>query len=252
MRLSAEAVPGLPEVAPGDDLAALIADAASSAGVAIGAGDLVAIAQKAVSKAEGRVVNLATVAPGRRARDLASRLGKDARVVQLILDESVAVLRAERGVLVVRTKHGLVCANAGVDRSNLPAHDSACLLPTDPDGSAREIRAGLRGRLAAAPAVLVSDSFGRAWRVGQVDVAIGCAGLAPAEDLRGAADAEGREMSATVEAVADAVAAAAALARGKTARQPVVVVRGLERFVTEADGPGAAALIRSVDEDLFG
>jgi coenzyme F420-0:L-glutamate ligase/coenzyme F420-1:gamma-L-glutamate ligase len=252
--LAAEPLPGIPEVEPGADLAALIADAAARAGVAIGAGDLVAIAQKAVSKAEGRVRRLADVSPGERATDLGARLDKDPRLVQLILDESRDVLRAERGVLIVRMHQGFVCANAGVDRSNLPDGDSACLLPADPDASARAIRAGLRDRLgaAAAPAVLISDSFGRAWRLGQADVAIGCAGLEPLEDLRGGRDSEGRELAATVEAVADSAAGAAALARRKAGREAVVIVRGLERFVSAEDGPGAAALLRPVEEDLFG
>jgi coenzyme F420-0:L-glutamate ligase/coenzyme F420-1:gamma-L-glutamate ligase len=168
-------------------------------------------------------------------------------MVQLVLNESAEVLRAERGVLIVRTRHGLVCANAGVDRSNLPGSGSACLLPLDPDASARRLRAALPGR----PAVVIADSLGRAWRLGQADVAIGCAGLAPLDDLRGAADHEGRALEASVDAVADQAAAAAALVRDKAGREAVVVIRGLGRHVTEEDGPGAAAIIRPGAEDLF-
>lgn len=241
--LTVEPVPGLPEIGPGDDLAALIA----SAGVTFGGRDVVVLSQKAVSKAEGRVVRLADVTPGPEARDLAERLGKEPAMVQLVLDESEEVLRAERGVLIVRTRLGLVCANAGVDRSNLPGPGSACLLPLDPDASARRVRAALPGR----PAVVIADSLGRAWRLGQADVAIGCAGLAPLDDLRGSADHEGRTLEASVDAVADQAAAAAALVRDKAGREAVVVVRGLDRHVTHDDGPGAAAIIRPRAEDLF-
>ena len=178
---------------------------------------------------------------------MAERLHKDPRLVQVILDESVEVLRAERGVLITRTRQGLVCANAGVDQSNVPGDDVVCLLPEDPDKSARTVRV----QLANGAAVVVADSFGRAWRLGQADVAIGCAGLTPLDDRRGTKDAEGRELTATVEAIADQAASAAALVRDKAGRESVVVVRGLERFVTEGDGPGAAAIVRPVDEDLF-
>lgn len=242
LRLTAEAVPGLPEVEPGADLAALIL-----AGTATGPGDVVVVSQKAVSKAEGRLVRLAGVTPSQRARELAEELGKEPEVMQLVLDESTEVLRAERGVLITRTRHGLVCANAGVDRSNVPGDDVACLLPVDPDASARRLRAALPGR----PAVVVADSLGRAWRLGQADVAIGCAGLAPLDDRRGSTDHGGRRLDATVDAVADQAAAAAALARDKAGREAVVIVRGLERFVTKDDGPGAAAIVRPIDEDLF-
>ena len=237
----------MPEVAPGMELAGLIADAAASAGVAVGRGDVLVVSQKVVSKAEGRLVSLDHVHPSGRARQMATRLQKDPRLVQVVLDESVEVLRAERGVLITRTHHGLVCANAGVDQSNVPGDDIVCLLPVDPDESARELRA----RLHNGAAVVIADSFGRAWRHGQADVAIGCAGLAPLDDRRGTKDAEGRELIATMDAVADHAASAAALVRDKSGREAVVVVRGLERFVTEEDGPGAAAIVRPVDEDLF-
>jgi coenzyme F420-0:L-glutamate ligase/coenzyme F420-1:gamma-L-glutamate ligase len=243
LRLWAESLPGLPEIEPGADLAAMIA----AAGFDLGRDDVVVVSQKVVSKAEGRLVRLSDVAVSPRAHELATRLGKEPEVVQLVLDESVEILRAERGVLITRTHHGLVCANAGVDRSNVPADDVACLLPADPDESARRLRAALPGP----PAVVIADSFGRAWRLGQADVAIGCAGLAPLDDRRGSTDHGGRALAATIDAVADQAASAAALARDKAGREAVVVVRGLGRYVTDEDGPGAAAILRPRPEDLF-
>lgn len=239
-------VRGLPEIAAGDRLGELIATRAE-----LRDGDVVAISQKAVSKAEGRVRRLAEVRPGDEARRLAAALDKDPRLVQLVLEESAAVLRAERGVLIVETRSGLVCANAGVDTSNLPQPDTACLLPEDPDASARRIRAELRRACGARVGVVISDSLGRAWRLGQAETAIGCAGIAPLDDWRGRADGAGRELRATVIAVADELAAAADLARDKASGVPAVVVRGAERHVTEGDGPGAAALRRPPAEDLF-
>jgi coenzyme F420-0:L-glutamate ligase / coenzyme F420-1:gamma-L-glutamate ligase len=252
--LSAVAFAGLPEVGPGDDLAALIAGAAESppGGDALSDDDVLVVAHKVVSKAEGRVRDLDEIAPTSRARELAARLDRDPRHVQAVLDESVELLREDR-VLICRTRHGFVCANAGVDASNAGAPNRVVLLPEDPDGSARRLRAGLADRAGARPAVVVSDSFGRAWRHGQAEVAIGCAGLQPLDDWRGRVDSGGRELRATWIAVADQAAAAAELARsGKDAGEPVVIVRGLERFVTPADGPGAAALVRPREEDLFG
>lgn len=242
LRIVAESVRELPEVHPGDDLAALIV----ATGADIGRNDVVVVSQKVVSKAEGRLVRLSEVIPSPEARRLAEELGKEPEMVQLVLDESAEVLRAERGILITRTRHGLVCANAGVDRSNVPG-DLACLLPVDPDASARRLRAALAER----PAVVIADSFGRAWRLGQADVAIGCAGLVPLDDRRGRADHGGRELSATIDAAADQAASAAALARDKAGREAVVVVRGLGRYVTEDDGPGAVAIIRPRAEDLF-
>ena len=246
MGLAALPIDGLPEIAAGDDLGALIATAAQ-----LQDGDVLAVAHKVVSKAEGRVVSLAAVAPGDRAHELAAQHGKDPRAVQVVLDESAEVLRAERGVLICRTRHGFVCANAGVDASNAPGPDSLVLLPTDPDASARALRERVREAAGVAVAVVVTDSFGRAWRHGQCDVAIGCAGLAALDDWRGLRDSAGLELRATWIAVADEVAAAADLVRTKDSRQPVVVVRGLERHVTRDDGPGATGLVRPVDEDLF-
>jgi coenzyme F420-0:L-glutamate ligase/coenzyme F420-1:gamma-L-glutamate ligase len=243
---SARALPGIPEIGPGEDLGGILADALAQAAPQPGA--VVAVAHTAVSKAEGAVVDLATVRPSARARSLAEEQGKDPRVVQVVLDQSAEVLRAERGVLIARTRHGFVCANAGVDVSNAGVSDRAILLPADADASARALRARLG---APAPAVLITDSFGRAWRHGQVDVAIGLAGLVPLDDWRGRTDAEGVELQATWLAVADAIAAAADLTRAKDSREPVVLIEGLERFVTAEDGPGARALLRPLDEDLF-
>jgi coenzyme F420-0:L-glutamate ligase/coenzyme F420-1:gamma-L-glutamate ligase len=251
LRLAAEPLPGLPEVRPGDDLAGLTAEAAELAVAGLRGGEVLVVAQKVVSKAEGRLVPLAEVVPGDQARELASRTGKDPRLLQLILDESIAVLRVGREVLIVRTRHGFVCANAGIDQSNVPDDDVACLLPEDPDASARTLRRGIAERLGVAPAVIVSDSFGRAWRLGQLDVAIGCAGLEPLHDRRGERDAQSRRLTATIDAVADAAAGAAQLVRHKAGGEAVVVVHGLERYVTPGDGPGAAAIVRPVAEDLF-
>ncbi len=232
----------------GDDLAGLIAAVAPPD---LSDGDVLVVAHKVVSKAEGRTRRLSSIDPGERARSLAAEHGKDPRVVQAVLDESAAVLRAHHGVLITVTHHGFVCANAGVDHSNVDRLDHVVLLPADPDGSARALRAATAQRLGVRPAVIVSDSFGRAWRVGQTDVAIGLAGLSPVEDWRGRADSRGRELVATEIAIADSAAGVADLARAKDSRQPVVLVRGLERHVGAHDGPGAAALRRPRELDLF-
>jgi coenzyme F420-0:L-glutamate ligase / coenzyme F420-1:gamma-L-glutamate ligase len=245
---------GLPEVRPGDDLALLIAQARRQSSTVVGKleqTDLVVVAHKVISKAEGRIRPLAGIEPSQRACALAHELGKDPRHVQAVLDESAAVLRAERGVLICVTRHGFVCANAGVDASNVADPEAVLLLPRDPDGSARELRRRLRELTGIAPAIVVSDSFGRAWRHGQCEVAIGCAGLAPLEDWRGQRDSTGRELRATWIAVADQAAAAADLARRKDSSEAVVLVRGLERHITADDGPGAAALVRPEEQDLF-
>jgi coenzyme F420-0:L-glutamate ligase/coenzyme F420-1:gamma-L-glutamate ligase len=247
--ITATALEGLPEVRPGDNLAKLIAGALKDHPLA--GGEVLVIAHKVISKAEGRIRSLSQIHPTERAIELAGEHGKDPRHVQVVLDESRELLRAAHGVLVCVTHHGFVCANAGVDASNVPGEDSVALLPEDPDASARLLRARLRHALHQSPAILITDSFGRAWRLGQTDTAIGCAGLAPLDDWRGRHDAHGRELKATWIAVADELAAAADLARAKDAGQPVVLVRGAERHVTEADGPGARALIRPEGEDLF-
>ena len=255
--LSAQSLPGLPEIRAGDDLAESIVRALHDErplAAPLHDGQIVAIAHKAVSKAEGAIVDLATVTPSERAHELAAEQGKDARAVQVVLDQSAEILRAANGVLISRTHHGFVCANAGVDASNVATEDGTetlIVLPRDPDASARALRARLRELTGASPAVLITDSFGRAWRHGQCDVALGCAGMAPLEDWRGRADSVGLELRATWIAVADAAASCADLARAKDSREPVVLIDGLQRFVTAADGPGAAALLRPLDEDLF-
>jgi len=235
-------VEGIPEVTEGMQVGELIAERAE-----IQDGDVVVISQKVVSKAEGRVRRLDEVEPSEKALDLANKLGKEARLVELVLSESREVLRAERGVLITETHHGFVCANAGIDTSNLPEEGTVCLLPEDPDASARRIRS----EISAHVAVVIADSFGRAWRLGQAEVAIGCAGLAPLDDWRGRRDATGQGLNATVIAIADEVAVAADLVRAKDEGVPATLVRGLDRHVTPDDGPGAAALRRPPSEDLF-
>ncbi|HET8978976.1 MAG TPA: coenzyme F420-0:L-glutamate ligase [Solirubrobacteraceae bacterium] len=249
MAISAVALAGLPEARAGDDPAALIA-AAMPAG-APGPGDVLVVAHKFISKAEGRIRRLSSVVPGERATALGAELGKDPRHVQVVLDETREIRRAARGVLICVTHHGFVCANAGVDASNAPDDDTVILLPSDPDASARALRRGLHARLGVAPAVVITDSFGRAWRHGQCDVAIGCAGLAALDDWRGRSDARGRELRATLIAIADELAAAADLARAKDAMQPAVLVSGAARHVTDDDGPGIRPLVRGDAEDLF-
>jgi coenzyme F420-0:L-glutamate ligase/coenzyme F420-1:gamma-L-glutamate ligase len=262
-------VEGLPEVKEGAKLGELIAERAE-----LRDGDVVVISQKVVSKSEGMVRRLEDVKPSEKAIELGKRLGKEAELVELVLSESREILREDR-VLITETMHGFVCANAGIDTSNLPEQGTVCLLPIDPDASARAIRNEIKNLSKGAgvsssrhstsshwrdvsggghpppPAIVISDSFGRAWRIGQAEVAIGCAGLTPMDDWRGREDSHGRELTATAIAIADEVAAAADLARVKDSSVPAVVVRGLDRYVTAEDGPGAAALHRPPAEDLF-
>lgn len=243
MKVQLLPVEGLPEVRPGDDLGQLIASRAS-----LQAGDVVVVAQKVVSKAEGRTVDL----DGVRASDEAVRIAPglvaqpDPRFVQVVLDESVRVLRSER-VLITETRHGFVCANAGVDHSNIGEANVVTLLPVDPDASAARLRERIRGIAGIDVGVIVSDTFGRPWRLGIQNVALGVAGLPAVLDLRGTPDDNGRPMQATVLAVADDVAASAGLVMGKTARTPAVIVRGL---ALTGDGSGHD-LIRPAAEDLF-
>ena len=246
--LSVTPLAALPPVLPGDDLTRLVASAAPAD---LGDGDVLVVAHKVVSKAEGRTRRLDEIAPGERAAALAREHGKDPRLVQAVLDESAELLRAIDGTLICVTHHGFVCANAGVDQSNASEDGELVLLPEDPDGSAARLRAGIGELLGVRPAVVIADSFGRAWRLGQTDVAIGVAGLVPLDQWIGRPDAFGRELRVTSIAVADCVAAAADLARAKDSLEPVVLVRGLERQVTREDGPGAAALRRPREQDLF-
>ncbi len=233
-------VKGLPEVREGDDVAALVAAAAE-----LEDGDVVVVAHKVVSKAEGRVVRLAEVEPSAQARDLAA--DEDPRRLEVILRESARVVRTRPPLVIAETRHGFVCASAGVDASNAPEPDTVVLLPEDPDASAARLRDRLRELSGADVAVIVSDSFGRAWRQGTTDVAIGCAGLRPLVDLHGKRDDAGYELHATVIAVADELAGAAELVRGKLDRIPAAIVRGFE-----ARGEGAASeLVMPPDRDLF-
>lgn len=240
---------GIGEVGPGDDLAALIADAVAGSGEHVRDQDVVVVTQKIVSKAEDRLVDLAGVEPSALARGWAERWDKDARQVEIVLRESASIVRMGPGGLIIsRTRHGLVCANAGVDVSNVGGGDVAALLPEDPDASAHRIREGLRDRIGAAPAVIVSDSFGRPWRNGIVNVAIGSAGIEALLDLRGEPDVAGRPMRATIIAVADELASAADLAGGKVDQRPVVIVRG---YRWRPDDAGASVLVMEAERDLF-
>jgi coenzyme F420-0:L-glutamate ligase/coenzyme F420-1:gamma-L-glutamate ligase len=248
-RLELVALDGLGEVQPGDDLVSIIAGSLRDGDIGLRGDDVLVVTQKIVSKAEGRIVDLATVEPSALARDWAERWGKDARQVEVVLRESASIVRmAPGGLIISRTRHGLVCANAGVDQSNVPGVDRVTLLPVDPDGSARALREGLGEALGVAPAVIISDSFGRPWRMGIVNVAIGAAGIEVLADLRGDPDAEGRLMRATIIAVADQLASAADLAGGKVGRRPVVLVRG---FAFAPSDAGSASLIMPLEQDLF-
>ena len=253
-RIVAVPLPALPEIHPGDDLAALIVDAwqqleATDPDLAARDGDALVVTQKVVSKAEGRIVALADITPRAEAAAFARAWDRDARQVEMVLRESVEVLRMERGVIISRTRHGFVCANAGVDASNTGGEAFLTLLPEDPDGSAKRLREATGAALGVEPAVVISDSFGRPWRLGIVDVALGVAGFEPLADLRGTPDADGRTMHATVVAVADEIASAAELASGKTSRRPVVLVRGAA--LARGDGSVTADVVMPPEQDLF-
>lgn len=246
-QLAAYPLPGLPEVQPGDDLAELLL----ASDPELRDTDVLCVAHKIVSKAEGRIAVLADVVAGERAQAIGDRDGKDPRHVQVVLDEAAEIVRERPGVMICRTRHGFVCANAGVDGSNAGGADRLILLPLDPDASARKLRAALRARTGVAPAIVITDSFGRAWRTGQTETAIGVAGLTLIDDWDGREDSDGRSLRATAIAIADQAAGAADLARAKDSREPAIVLRGLAHHVQEDDGPGAAVLIRARDEDLF-
>ena len=238
----------LPEVRPEDRLATLIVEACERENVAWSNGSVVVIAQKIVSKSEGAIVDLRALRPSARAKSYARDHDKDARLVELVLQQSKRIVRMERGLIISETHHGFVCANAGVDRSNVPGDYHATVLPKDPDASARAIRKGLRDYTSLDIGVVISDTFGRAWRVGLVNVAIGVAGLQPVQDLRGQTDRQGRPLHATSPAIGDEIAAAAGLLMTKNAGRPVVIVEGLSIRAGEAS---AAQLVRRSEDDLF-
>jgi coenzyme F420-0:L-glutamate ligase/coenzyme F420-1:gamma-L-glutamate ligase len=250
--LTLNALRGIPEVLPGSDLEALLQGALAASGISLRAGDVLVVAQKIVSKAEGRYVDLASVAPQAQALELAAITGKDARLIELILRESTEVLRAKRDVLIVRHRLGFVMANAGIDRSNIGTRrgtEQVLLLPQDPEGSAAALRAALARHHAHAPGVIISDSFGRAWRKGVVNIALAAAGVPSLVNRRGERDRAGRRLEVTEVALADALAAAAGLIMGEAAEgTPVVLIRGCKFSWPETS---AQALIRPLDEDLF-
>ncbi len=252
--LLAVALAPLPEVRPGDDLAALIVGAWERTAMerqdlTPREGDVLVVTQKIVSKAEGRIVDLRNVEPRAEAVEFARRFDRDARQVEVVLRESAHVLRMERGVIISRTAHGFVCANAGVDASNVSDPDTVTLLPADPDRSAADLRNRIAEAIGVAPGVVVSDSFGRPWRWGIADVALGVAGFSPLHDQRGLPDAAGRVMRATIVAVADEIASAAELASGKTSGRPVVLVRGAA--LPQGDGSVAGDVVMPPEFDLF-
>jgi coenzyme F420-0:L-glutamate ligase/coenzyme F420-1:gamma-L-glutamate ligase len=246
-------VRGVGEVRPGDDPAALLLDAFERQGERFEPGDVLVVTQKIVSKAEGRLVELDTVEPSEAAHELSAVSKRDPRLIEVALRESARIVRMERGVLISETSHGFICANAGVDASNLASSTVAALLPVDPDGSADRIRRHIREQREAEVAVVISDTFGRPWRNGQTNVAIGVAGIHPIRDYRGQHDSAGLVLQVTEIAVADELAAAAELAMGKLDRVPVALLRGYNYPRVEAGAPdlGAARLVRQAPLDLF-
>ncbi len=242
-------LPKLPEVRPGDDLVGMIGDAIDEAGIGLREDDVLVVTQKIVSKAEGQLVDLRSIEPSPFARDFAEQWSKDPRQVEVVLRESKRIVRMDRGVLISETRHGFVCANAGVDASNVEA-ETVCLLPADPDRSAQQIRNGLGERFGVSPGVIVSDSFGRPWRVGIVNVAIGVAGLAALIDYRGQYDDAGYELHVTVIAVADELACAAELVSNKLDRRPVTLIRGYQPPLSMPHGSGQDLLL-DPGRDMF-
>jgi coenzyme F420-0:L-glutamate ligase / coenzyme F420-1:gamma-L-glutamate ligase len=246
-RLSLFVIPGLPEIRKGHNLAKLIVLSARRSGITLEPGDILVIAQKIISKVEGHVVRLSKVRPSPRAIALAKKLSGDPRLIELVLDESRRIVRSDR-VLIVETHHGFVCANAGVDHSNVPGRDFVTLLPKNPDRSARDLAVALRKLTGKQLAVVISDTFGRPWRLGLTNVAIGAFGVPALVDLRGERDRQRKLLHATILAVADELAATAGLLMDKAAGTPVVVIRGYHYgFVQDP----AAGLIRPAEEDLF-
>jgi len=251
-RLTLIALDGIPLIQPGDDLSSLIAEALARLGETLVDGDILVVAQKIVSKSENRLVDIADVTPSARAETLAKSVDKDPRVVEVILQESRAVIREKPGVLIVENNLGLIMANAGIDHSNVESDgpdETLLLLPLDPDASAETLRHNLNDRFGADIGIVVNDSVGRAWRIGTMGLAIGIAGLPAVVDLRGEKDLFGRELRVSEEAVADELAAAASLLQGQGAEgKPVVLIRG---FSSSADPQPASAALRPADMDMF-
>jgi coenzyme F420-0:L-glutamate ligase/coenzyme F420-1:gamma-L-glutamate ligase len=247
-RIEIHAIATLPEVQPGDDLASLILEGARQAGLEIVDGDVLVVTQKIVSKSEDRIVSLSSVEPTSLARNFAQSHGKDARAVEVSLREASRVVKMDRGVLITETRHGFVCANSGVDDSNVPGAESVSLLPLEPDRSAERLRTEIERRTGVSIAVILSDTFGRPWREGVTNVAIGVSGMAPVLDYRGSADSGGKILETTMIAVADELAAAAELVMGKLDRVPVALIRGYD--FSPAAG-SAKALVRDPRRDLF-
>ena len=241
-------LPGLPVIVPGTDLAALICDAAGNAGLTFESGDVLVVTQKIVSKAEGDLIDLTQIDPSPLAKRFAKQWDKDARLVEVVLRQSRRIVKMDRGVLITETHHGFICANAGVDQSNIEGQDIVAVLPPDPDASARAIRQGVYERQGVAPAVIISDTFGRPWRDGLVNVAIGLAGMTAIRDYTGLRDAQGYELKVTALAIADELAAAAELVMNKLDNVPVAIARGYDY----PRGEGSLAqLIRLPERDLF-
>ena len=241
-------VTGIPEVKVGDHIGKLLTEAAARQGTPVQSGDVVAVTQKIVSKAEGRIVHLSSVKPSALAVSVATQWQKDARLVEVVLQQSARIVRMDHGVVITETKHGLICANAGVDASNIPGDDAVALLPMDPDASARRIRDEIRAANKADVAVLISDSFGRPWREGITNVAIGVAGMNPMRDYRGTEDSFGHPLRVTITAIADELVSAAELVSRKADMMPVALLRGFEYEVAEGS---MKALLRPAVGDLF-
>ena len=241
-------VPGVPQIQPGDDLPALLLTAIDAAKVGLKDGDILVMCQKIVSKAEGAVVDLGTVTPSTFARQIADMWDKDPRMVEVVLNESSRIVRMKNGVVITESKHGWVCANSGVDASNTLADDIVILLPKDPDASARRLRSAIERERGISIGVIITDTFGRPWRDGLVEFALGVSGLDPLDDQRGEEDLQGRELHHTVIAVADELAAAAGLLMEKSAAMPAVIVRGYRYTPAEV---GSESLKRPADADLF-
>ncbi len=241
-------VTGMPDVQEGDDLVSLIVQACQGQGTPLLSGDIVVVTQKIVSKAEGMVIHLAGIEPSEFARQIAREGDRDPRHMEVVLRESRRIVKMDRGVLITETHHGFICANAGVDASNVGGQDLVSLLPKDPDGSAQRIRQGVRERLGLGVAIIISDTFNRPWRMGTMNVAIGAAGINPLQDHRGVVDPYGYELRTSVTSLGDEVASAAELVMGKVDRVPVALVRGISY---EAGPDGARQLLRPPEQDLF-